>query len=248
MRSSPRKKGNTNWLTDIVVDELRAVGCEVFEFDLFDMEIKPCTACRWCQKDWDSVSCIQKDDMQPIFDAILKSDVILLATPIYSWYCTPPMKAMLDRLVYAMNMYYGDERGPSIWAGKEVFPALRAEEGDGVVQTVRDRIVEDPEAVRFPVRGDVRVEDREGRGGIGLRREGDEHRPEGVVEQAVDPGPEELGHREPPFLPRELRRPRFDGIPGDPPEGFLVPLPRSPPGQPKDLVVLENAPDRSPAV
>jgi putative NADPH-quinone reductase len=25
---------------------------------------------------------------------------------------------MLDRLVYAMNKYYGDERGPSLWKGK----------------------------------------------------------------------------------------------------------------------------------
>ncbi len=120
MRSSPRKKGNTNWLTDIVVDELRAGGCEVFEFDLFDMEIKPCTDCGGCQKDQSRVACVQKDDMPAIFDAIMKSDMILLATPIYSWYCTPPMKAMLDRLVYAMNMYYGDERGPSLWAGKEI--------------------------------------------------------------------------------------------------------------------------------
>lgn len=38
-----------------------------------------------------------------------------LATPIYSWYCTPPMKALLDRLVYGMNKYYGDEKGPSLW-------------------------------------------------------------------------------------------------------------------------------------
>ncbi|MBQ1334324.1 MAG: flavodoxin family protein, partial [Clostridia bacterium] len=72
MRASPRKRGNTNWLTDIVVSELRAGGCDVIEFDLFDMTIKPCTACRWCQKDWNRVSCVQKDDMQPIFDAIMK--------------------------------------------------------------------------------------------------------------------------------------------------------------------------------
>ena len=30
------------------------------------------------------------------------------------------MKAMLDRLVYAMNKYYSDRRGPSLWAGKHV--------------------------------------------------------------------------------------------------------------------------------
>jgi len=29
------------------------------------------------------------------------------------------MKAVLDRLVYGMNKYYGKEMGPSLWAGKK---------------------------------------------------------------------------------------------------------------------------------
>jgi len=28
------------------------------------------------------------------------------------------MKALLDRLVYGMNKYYGDKKGPALWAGK----------------------------------------------------------------------------------------------------------------------------------
>ncbi|GAA0180913.1 hypothetical protein SH2C18_35250 [Clostridium sediminicola] len=50
----------------------------------------------------------------------IDSDVIILATPIYSWYCTPPMKALLDGLVYGMNKYYGDEKRPSLWNGKRL--------------------------------------------------------------------------------------------------------------------------------
>ncbi len=30
------------------------------------------------------------------------------------------MKALLDRVVYGMNKYYGDEKGPSLWAGKRL--------------------------------------------------------------------------------------------------------------------------------
>jgi hypothetical protein len=30
------------------------------------------------------------------------------------------MKALLDRLVYGMNKYYGDRKGPALWAGKKV--------------------------------------------------------------------------------------------------------------------------------
>lgn len=30
------------------------------------------------------------------------------------------MKAVLDRLVYGMNKYYGERKGPALWAGKKV--------------------------------------------------------------------------------------------------------------------------------
>ena len=64
-------------------------------------------------------ACVIDDGLQKIFPEILKAELIVLASPVYSWYCTPPMKALLDRCVYAMNKYY-DEPGPSIWQGKEV--------------------------------------------------------------------------------------------------------------------------------
>ena len=120
LRGSPRKTGNSNSLVTVVAEELTRQGHTVTDFDLCTMDVRPCIACRWCQKDWTQASCIQKDDMQPIFDAILDCDLILLATPIYSWFCTPPMKAALDRLVYVMNMFYGPEKGPALWAGKSL--------------------------------------------------------------------------------------------------------------------------------
>ena len=117
-RGSPREHGNTNSLTDVVAEELRNAGCEVDDWDLRHMEIRPCLACRACQKDWEAVSCVQRDDFGDCTKSIAESDLILIATPIYSWYCTPPVKALLDRMVYAFNMYYGDRRGPSLWKGK----------------------------------------------------------------------------------------------------------------------------------
>ena len=65
------------------------------------------------------LACVIDDDMQPIFRSVLESELVLLATPIYSWYCTAPVKAALDRLVYAMDKYYGAQgKGPSLLAGK----------------------------------------------------------------------------------------------------------------------------------
>lgn len=115
---SPRKNGNTNALTTPFIDKLEKAGNEVTQFTLYDMNIKPCLACRECQKDWSIFGCVQDDDMHKIFDSIMESDTIVVASPIYSWYCTPPVKCVMDRLVYGMNKYYGDNKGPALWAGK----------------------------------------------------------------------------------------------------------------------------------
>lgn len=118
LQGSPKKHGNTASITDAFAARLNTLGHEVKSFFLHDMDLKPCLGCRGCQKDWSGFNCVQHDDMQKIFDAVLACDVFILATPIYSWYCTPPMKCVLDRLVYGMDKYYGEKKGPSLWKGK----------------------------------------------------------------------------------------------------------------------------------
>ena len=120
LMGSPRKHGNTAALLAPFTEELHEQGAQTDTVWLYDKTILPCLACRACQKDWQIFGCSREDDVQAIFDAILASDMLVLATPIYSWYCTPPMKALLDRLVYGMNKFYGETRGPSLWAGKKM--------------------------------------------------------------------------------------------------------------------------------
>ncbi|MFR7417666.1 flavodoxin family protein [uncultured Megasphaera sp.] len=120
LMSSPRKNGNTKQCLDPFCDELKNLGHEYQIFWLYDYQIDPCYACRGCQQDWEHFACVRRDDLSPIADAVLESDLIVMATPIYSWYCPGPLKNVLDRFVYGFNKYYGDEVGPSLWAGKKV--------------------------------------------------------------------------------------------------------------------------------
>ena len=120
LMGSPRKGGNTAALLKPFCEELEQSGANVELIWLYDQEIKPCVACRNCQKDWTVFGCSRADDGQKLFDQVLASDLLVLATPIYAWYCTPPMKALLDRLVYGMNKFYGESVGPSLWKGKAV--------------------------------------------------------------------------------------------------------------------------------
>lgn len=117
--ASPRPKGNTAQLLDVLTKGFDD-SVEITRFDLYKMNLKSCIACRRCQRVTDGFNCVHDDDMQEIFDAALESDLILFATPIYSFYCTPQMKIAMDRLVYGMCKYYGETMGPSLWAGKSI--------------------------------------------------------------------------------------------------------------------------------
>ena len=120
LMGSPRKNGNTAALLAPFCAELERHGWGHETVWLYEKAIAPCTACRACQKDWSGFGCAVRDDAYALFDKVLACDLLVLATPIYSWYCTPPMKALLDRFVYGMNKYYGAEKGPALWAGKRV--------------------------------------------------------------------------------------------------------------------------------
>ncbi len=118
--ASPRNNGNTSSILLPFLTEMEKAGntCEVIS--LYAKEIEPCRACRTCQREKKGFGCKISDDMQEIFDSVFKNDLLILATPIYSFYCTPPMKATLDRLVYGMNKFYGEEKGEALWEGKKL--------------------------------------------------------------------------------------------------------------------------------
>lgn len=119
LMASAHKQGNTAALLSAL--KLRLKDAELKEFFLFDMDLRPCVGCNTCQNQAEGFGCVIDDDMSRVFDAALQSDVILFATPIYSWYCTTPLKSAMDRLVRTMNKYYG--KGvprASLWRGKRL--------------------------------------------------------------------------------------------------------------------------------
>lgn len=120
LMGSPRKNGNTIQLLKPFISEMERNGFTYELLWLYDKKLNPCVSCRCCQNDWSIFGCPQMDDMQEVFDHVSECELLILATPIYSWYCTPPMKTVLDRLVYGMNKFYGDKKGPALWEGKKV--------------------------------------------------------------------------------------------------------------------------------
>lgn len=130
LMGSPRLRGNTAELCKPFMEELKALGNQVRYVTLADKKINPCRGCYACQDVAGAYGCCQNDEM-PV-DDILWADLIVLATPIYAWYCAGPMKNVLDRH-YGFNKFYGSAEG-SLWAGKKV--AILATHGyDGAYAT-----------------------------------------------------------------------------------------------------------------
>lgn len=118
LMGSPRLHGNTAELCKPFMQELEKENNEIKYVTLESKNILPCKGCYVCQNVAAEYGCVQKDDMYGIVDDIVWADCIVMATPIYSWYCTSKMKALLDRH-YGLNKYYGNCTG-SLWAGKKV--------------------------------------------------------------------------------------------------------------------------------
>jgi len=115
---SYRTDGNTATLLQPFISELDTLGANVNYLPIGERRIEPCTACWQCQNHFEGPGCPKKDEMGDIYDAVLASDCIIFASPIYGWYCTPVMKAVMDRLIFALGKYYGKTEGPCLWDGK----------------------------------------------------------------------------------------------------------------------------------
>ena len=114
---SPRPAGNTAALVGEFADECVRMGVETQVISLYDRAVNPCLGCKACQNCFDGLGCVQDDDLENIIAVMAGSDVVIFATPIYAWYCTAPMKALLDRAVYAGSKRYGEHRGPDLLSG-----------------------------------------------------------------------------------------------------------------------------------
>ena len=92
LMGSPRESGNTAALLCPFLEECGAMGVETETIRLYDREVKPCLGCMACQDAAHGPGCAQDDGFEEIFRAMQDSDVIVLATPIYAFFCTAPMK------------------------------------------------------------------------------------------------------------------------------------------------------------
>ncbi len=92
--ASPRKGGNSETLCRQFAKGARDAGNQVEILRLAEMNIEYCSACYACKK---LGHCVKKDDMETVLEKMRKSDVIVLATPVYFYTMNAQLKTMIDR-------------------------------------------------------------------------------------------------------------------------------------------------------
>lgn len=113
VNGGPRKDWNTGTLLKSALQGAESVGAETQVVHLYDLDFKGCTSCFSCKRKGNTCDglCTRRDDLRSVLRAVLKSDVLLVGSPIYFGDVTGETRSFLERLLFPSCSY--DEFGKS---------------------------------------------------------------------------------------------------------------------------------------
>ena len=94
LKGSPNIEGSSNMLAKNFSKGAIEAGHEVKEIDVANANISPCIGCVHCGYEG---GCVLNDDMDEIRNDILKSDMLVLVTPLYYYGMSAQLKTLIDR-------------------------------------------------------------------------------------------------------------------------------------------------------
>ena len=117
LNGSPRIDGNTAFLVKAFAEGAVSKGHEVNIINVGNMNIGGCKGCNSCRNSG-SKQCVQKDDMDTVYEALKTAEMVVFASSVYYWGFTAQMQATLTRFYctgnpgikkYAMILSSGSE-------------------------------------------------------------------------------------------------------------------------------------------
>lgn len=94
IETSPHKNGASHTIAAAFVKGAEEAGHQVSVYRAADMDIRNCLG---CASGWGDQPCVQRDDMHILQDAILSSEMLVFATPVYFYGMTGTLKTVIDR-------------------------------------------------------------------------------------------------------------------------------------------------------
>ena len=109
INGSPRKGNNTASLLEHGIRGAKEAGASTETFHLYDYRYSGCMSCFACKgkEDAGSGRCAVQDELSPLLEKVMASDVLLLGSPIYFSDVTGMMRSFMERLLF-MNLTYDD--------------------------------------------------------------------------------------------------------------------------------------------
>ncbi len=118
---SPRLGGNTDLLLDEALNGAESRGAAVEKITVANLKIAPCREIYACLKDG---KCAIKDQMdEALYDKLVNTDAIIVATPIFFYTVSPQLMALISRCqatwsrIYVLNMAVPPKKGAFIAVG-----------------------------------------------------------------------------------------------------------------------------------
>jgi len=95
LQGSPRKKGNTDLLLSSFMEAAKQIGAETQIVNVYKQQIEPCVECSVCEKK--GICSIHDEMSQEVYPLLRRADIVVLASPIFFYNVTAPLKALIDR-------------------------------------------------------------------------------------------------------------------------------------------------------
>jgi len=98
INGSPKAKGNTYQLIEIVFEQLKKEGIETEIIHIADKALSGCRACMKCWETKNEKCIISNDKINECVQKAKKADAIILGSPTYFANVSSEMKAFIDRV------------------------------------------------------------------------------------------------------------------------------------------------------
>ena len=138
LAGSPRKKGNTERLLDVVIESAAEHGVQSEKIMVRNLRISPCLEIYECAK---TGRCAINDDMNALYPKLLEANVIIMASPIFFYGPPAQLKAVIDRCQALWSRKYILKQSPERPPGKGVVISAAASGGarlfEGLLLTAR---------------------------------------------------------------------------------------------------------------
>lgn len=91
---SPRKKGSSETLLEIFLEEFRGAKAKVHSISVSEIKVNGCQGCRFCER---SGFCKIEDEMERLYQILRASDLIVISSPVFFYGLPSQLKAIIDR-------------------------------------------------------------------------------------------------------------------------------------------------------